>query len=139
MGDKVRLAGAGLEIATADDGQRDDERDAQNPKAAHLEALARLLDDCIPVPGTNMRFGLDGIVGLVPGVGDAVTTLFGLYLIVRARQLGARRTVIARMTGNVGLDFAVGAIPIVGDLFDFAFKANRRNIKLLRAELTQES
>lgn len=111
---------------------------ARAREAARLERLVRILDDMIRVPGTNMRVGLDGLMGLAPGVGDAVTGALSLYLVGRAWRLGVPPGVIAAMLGNVALDVAAGAVPVVGDLFDFAFKANRRNIKLLHRHLTEQ-
>ena len=103
-----------------------------------IEVLTRLLDDRFRIPGTSIRFGLDGIVGLVPGLGDAATMAMSLYIVHRARGLGASRTVIARMVGNILIDTAVGAVPLLGDLFDVAFKANRRNLALLKRSLDRQ-
>ena len=100
-----------------------------------LDAIAHWLDSRFHVPGTNIRFGLDSILGLAPFVGDAAMALPAVYLIARAHLLGAPKTVIARMMMNTGIDFVIGAIPIVGDLFDLSFKANRRNIALLQRHL----
>ena len=100
-----------------------------------LDGLARVLDSCVRVPFTPLRFGVDGLVGLVPIVGDAATAALSLYPIAEARRLGFRTPTILRMLGNVALDAIVGAIPIVGDLFDFGFKANQRNVELLRRRL----
>ena len=105
------------------------ERDA----LASLERLVSLLDDRFSVGG--FRFGLDGLLGLVPGVGDTVGALASAYVILAARRLGAPRSVLLRMGGNLALDYLVGAIPLLGDLFDFGFKANRRNLDLLRRAL----
>ena len=99
-----------------------------------LEALARLLDTRFTLPGTGVRFGLDGLLGLIPGVGDTVTGLISAYLIAEAAKMGARKRTILRMAWNAGLDMVLGAIPVVGDLFDFAFKANRKNVGLLLRE-----
>jgi hypothetical protein len=98
---------------------------------AEMEVLTRLLDDRFRIPGTSIRFGLDGLIGLVPGVGDVATTAVSLYLVYRARALGAPKAVLARMIVNILADTAVGAIPLLGDIFDVAFKANRRNLDLL--------
>ena len=87
------------------------------------------------IPGTNIRFGLDALIGLVPGIGDAVTTVMSLYIVNEARALGAPRLLIARMLANVALDGFVGAIPLVGDAFDVVFRANRRNMALLLGHL----
>jgi hypothetical protein len=102
---------------------------------ARVERLAYWLDERFRVPGTNMRVGLDGLVGLVPVVGDTATMLAALYVVYEARRLGAPASLIARMLVNVGLDSLVGTVPLVGDLFDMGFKANRRNLRLLRRHL----
>ncbi|MBI1339050.1 DUF4112 domain-containing protein [bacterium] len=103
---------------------------------AELEALKRLekrLDSQFRVLG--VRFGLDGIVGLAPVVGDVATAALGLYLILRARRLGVGRGVQARMLFNLGLDLAGGAIPVIGDVFDFFYKSNTANVRLLMKEI----
>ena len=84
------------------------------------------------LPGINLRFGLDAILGLVPGIGDLVTTAMALYIVHEARQLGAPRYLIVRMLANVALDGIVGAVPVVGDAFDVLWRANRRNMRLLQ-------
>jgi C4-dicarboxylate transporter len=106
---------------------------------AQLETLAHWLDDVFRVPGTRLRFGLDGVIGLIPGVGDAATGALAAYLAVRAREMGLPMSVVLRMAANVGLDLAVGTIPVAGDVFDVAFKANRRNIELLKRELAKRA
>lgn len=98
---------------------------------ADLERLAHLLDRAIRLPG-NMRIGIDGLIGLIPGVGDAVGAILGFYIVSRATALGVPKVVLARMLLNVGVDSLVGAVPLLGDLFDFAFKANTRNLELMR-------
>lgn len=105
-----------------------------------LERLAWLLDSSIRLPG-GYRIGLDGLLGLIPGFGDAAGALLSLYIVVRASRFGLPRSVLARMLLNVGAEAVVGAVPVLGDLFDFAFKANQRNVALLRrfaAEPTRE-
>lgn len=97
-----------------------------------IERATRVLDDLIQVPGTRWRVGLDPLVGLIPGAGDAVTAALSLALFQRALRLGVPRVVVARMFLNVLLDFLVGLVPLVGDAADFLFKANRRNLELLR-------
>jgi len=99
-----------------------------------VERLAHLLDRAIRLPG-NIRIGIDGLIGLIPGIGDAAGALLGFYIVSRASALGLPRTVLARMLLNVGLDTLVGAVPLLGDLFDFAFKANTRNVELMRRSL----
>jgi uncharacterized protein DUF4112 len=104
-------------------------------RLARIDALSQLLDNAFIIPGTNIRFGLDALIGLVPGIGDVVTTAMALYIVNEARALGAPRLLIARMLANVALDGLVGAVPLVGDAFDVAFRANRRNMALLRDHL----
>lgn len=101
-------------------------------RMARLDMLASLLDTALVIPGTNIRFGLDAIIGLVPGIGDAITTVVSLYIVHEARQLGAPWHVVSRMLANVALDGVVGAVPILGDAFDVMWRANRRNVALLR-------
>ena len=103
-----------------------------------LDRLARLLDSRFGIPGTRISFGYDAIVGLIPGIGDALTLAPQAWLVWRARQLGAPKSVLARMAVNTGIDTLVGAIPLVGDLFDMTFKANLRNVRLLRDHLERE-
>jgi hypothetical protein len=107
-------------------------------RIARLEALASLLDTAFLVPGTNIRFGFDALVGLVPGIGDALTTLVSLWIVSEARALGVPRRLIARMLGNVALDGVVGAVPLLGDAFDVMWKSNRRNMQLVRDWLARE-
>src|SRR4029079_2379273 len=108
-------------------------------RIARLDALASLLDTAFIVPGTNIRFRIDTLVGLVPGIGDAVTTLMSLYIVREARELGAPRHLIARMLVNVALDSVVGAVPFLGDAFDVMWRANRRNMALLQNHLDREA
>jgi hypothetical protein len=103
--------------------------------AADMEALAWLLDNSIPIPGTGRRIGLDALVGLVPGLGDVLSGGLGLLVVVRAAQLGVPGVVLARMLANVALDFAIGSIPVIGDAFDLWFKANARNVALVRRSI----
>jgi hypothetical protein len=107
-------------------------------RIARLDALANLLDTAFIFPGTNVRFGLDAIIGLVPGIGDAITTVISLYIVREARALGVPRRVVARMLANVALDGVVGAVPFLGDAFDVMWRANRRNMALLRKHLDRE-
>ena len=101
-------------------------------RIARIDALATLLDTAFILPGINVRFGFDALIGLVPGIGDAITTAMSLYIVHEARQLGAPRHLIVRMLGNVLLDGLVGAVPLVGDAFDVLWRANRRNVRLLQ-------
>ena len=99
-----------------------------------LIAYARLLDSAVRLPG-GFRVGLDGLVGLVPGVGDLVGAGLSGYLVVAAARLGLPRRTVARMVANVAVETVVGAVPLVGDAFDFVFKANERNARLLHEAL----
>ena len=108
-------------------------------RIARLDGLATLLDTAFFIPGTNIRFGIDAMIGLVPGIGDAITTAMSLYIVHEARQLGAPRRLIARMLANVALDGVVGAVPLLGDAFDVMWRANRRNMTLLRNHLDREA
>jgi hypothetical protein len=108
---------------------------SRQERIARLDALATLLDTALVIPGTQIRFGVDALIGLVPGIGDAITTVLSLFIVNEARALGAPPLLIARMLANVAFDGVVGAVPLVGDAFDVAFRANRRNMALLRAHL----
>ena len=107
-------------------------------RIARLDSLASLLDTALFIPGTNIRFGVDGIIGLVPGIGDTITTALSLWIVYEAHQLGAPAHVLGRMLGNVVLDGAVGAVPVVGDVFDVMWRANRRNMRILREWLERD-
>ncbi len=98
---------------------------------AALRKYAVLLDSAFQVPGTQMRFGLDPIVGLIPGVGDLVTGFFSVMILLHSLRLRIPKVVVARMLLNTGLDLAAGAVPILGDLFDAGYKANLKNLLLL--------
>lgn len=100
-----------------------------------LRWLGAFLDSAIEVPGLKFRFGLDPLIGLLPGIGDAATTAIALYIIYEARKLGASNRQIAAMFGNVAIDLLVGSVPVLGDLFDAGFKANVRNLRMLGIEV----
>jgi hypothetical protein len=102
---------------------------------ARITLVAKLMDSAFMVPGLNRRVGLDAVLGLVPGVGDALSAALASYIIWEARQLGLPRWKIARMIGNVAVDTAVGAIPFAGDVFDVFFKANERNLRIIHEHL----
>ncbi|KQY83433.1 DUF4112 domain-containing protein [Pelomonas sp. Root1444] len=111
-------------------------RPAQRQSAvrARLKRLAWLLDSAIPLPG-GYRIGLDGLIGLVPGLGDVVSAVLSSYIVLEAARLRVPGSVLLRMGLNVALELIIGAVPVAGDLFDFAFKANERNVRLLEASL----
>ena len=103
-----------------------------------LRKVAQLLDSAFVVPGTSYRFGLDPILGLVPGLGDLVSPLFTIGILWQARELALPRIVQLRMIFNVAIDSLVGAVPVLGDLFDFAWKANKMNLALLERHAQEE-
>lgn len=109
-----------------------------HPRFASLQRvrkLSRLLDSAIGIPGTSFRLGLDPVLGLVPGAGDFIGTALSAYIVIEAARIGLPRATLGRMVFNIFLESVVGAIPVVGDLFDFAWKANIRNMELLEAHL----
>ena len=108
-------------------------------RLAQVRWIAGMMDNQFRVPGTNLRFGWDSILGLFPGIGDVLTSAVSLLIVHHAYQTKASPLTMARMLGNVGVDFVVGAIPLVGDLFDFAFKANLKNARLLERHLTRQA
>lgn len=101
---------------------------------SRLRNLSQLLDSSIRLPG-GYRIGLDGLIGLIPGIGDAIGACAGAYIVIRAAQLGASSVTLVRMIGNVIIETLLGAIPIIGDLFDFVWKANNRNVALLEKQM----
>ena len=107
-------------------------------RLARFEALAKLLDVAFILPGTKIRYGIDGILRLIPVVGDLVATAFSLWLVREARALGAPWHVTARMLGNVAIQGVVGMVPLAGDAFDVLFRANMRNVRLLRRWLDKQ-
>ncbi len=96
-----------------------------------LERFAKLMDTAWRVPFTRWRFGLDSVFGLVPGAGDAVNLLLSAYALHLAHKLGAPNSLLLRMAANTGIDFGLGSVPVLGDIFDIYFKSNTRNLKLL--------
>ena len=99
---------------------------------ARLDALARVMDSALQIPGTNIRMGVDALLGLLPVVGDAISATISSYLIWEAKQMGVSKFVLARMAGNVAIDTVIGAVPFAGDIFDVAYKANMKNVVLLK-------
>jgi len=115
-----------------DDTPLDDER-----LRRRLFRIARTMDSSIRIPVIGKRIGWDAIIGLVPGVGDAAGAIISAYIVIAAAKLGAPAGVVTRMIGNVGVEMLVGVVPILGDLFDMAFRANERNVALLEKHLDQ--
>jgi hypothetical protein len=107
-------------------------------RLARLDAIAKLLDVAFIVPGTNFRYGIDGLIGLIPVVGDIITTAISLWLVREARALGAPWHITARMLGNVAVDGVVGLVPVAGDAFDVMFRANVRNVRMLKRWLDKQ-
>lgn len=100
-----------------------------------IEAMEKLLERGFTIPGTKQKFGLDVILDLIPVGGDFIAAAMGLYMVMEARNLGMPKSVIARMAGNVGVDWALGLIPWVGAIPDFFFRSNTRNLKIIRRHL----
>ena len=113
----------------------------QNRQAVldQVNQLAWLLDNSIRIPILNYRIGLDALLGLIPGLGDAAGMLFSSFIVLQAIRLGVQRPTLYRMVGNVVIETLIGLIPLLGDLFDATFKANVRNVRLLRLALDQSS
>jgi hypothetical protein len=104
-------------------------------RVKRLQAVARVLDDAVEVPLLGFRVGLDPLLGLIPGAGDAVSATFSGWMVVTAARLGATPATLARMIVNLGLDLLLGALPLLGDIFDIAFKANRRNLRIVEKQV----
>jgi hypothetical protein len=107
-----------------------------DPRIADVEAVARWLDYAFVLPG-GFRFGLAGIIGLIPGIGDLIDALVSLYIVHRAIQLRVPRVTIARMMANIAIEGVAGSVPFIGDVFDVVFKANRRNYQILQSHLSE--
>jgi Domain of unknown function (DUF4112) len=103
----------------------------------HLDYIASLLDDMFQIPGTKIRFGLDALIGWIPGIGDAMAGTASFLIVLASWRRGARTVTLTRMLANVLLETVVGAIPVAGDIFHVAWKANRRNYRLLMREREQ--
>lgn len=104
-----------------------------------VRKLAHALDEYFRIPGTSYRFGLDGIIGLIPAAGDVITGLFSAYIVWQATRLGIPRSTLGLMILNILFDVLVGAIPVLGDIFDFQWKANKKNLTLLERHLAKKS
>ena len=101
-----------------------------------LDNLARYLDGLFRIPGTGWRFGLDALIGLIPNVGDTITSLASFYILVAGVRYGVPKITLLRMAFNIVLDYAIGSIPFIGDAFDFFWKANQQNLDLIRERAT---
>jgi hypothetical protein len=100
-------------------------------RLSRLQTVAMIMDTAIAIPGTNIRFGADSLLGLVPGIGDFAGALVGLAIVNEARRLGVPGHKMAKMIANIGVDTLVGAVPLLGDVFDVYFKSHRRNVQLI--------
>lgn len=108
---------------------------SQNGELAKLKRLAWLLDNALPLPG-GYRIGIDSLLGLVPGVGDSAGLIASAYIVWRANLMRIPTPVLAKMIGNIAIDAVLGVVPLLGDIFDIAYKANLRNVELIESELT---
>ncbi len=100
-----------------------------------LDRLAHRLDSAFRIPGTRIRLGYDSLLGLVPGIGDVASVAPAAYIVLESQRMGVPTSLLVRQAANIGIDALVGSVPLVGDLFDVGYKANRRNVALLRRHL----
>lgn len=114
------------------------DNEATEAAYARVELIARVMDSIVTIPGTNVRIGVDALLGLVPVIGDVISQAVSSYIIWEARNLGVSRWTMARMVGNSLVDMTIGAVPFLGDAFDIAFRANLKNLALLKAELERK-
>ena len=112
--------------------------DYSTDRLDRLDHLAGRMDSAFRIPGTGIRVGWDSILGLIPGIGDIAALTPAAYIIVESHRMGAPKSVLMRQSVNVAIDSAIGAIPLIGDLFDIGYKANQRNVKILRKHLDTE-
>ena len=113
-------------------------RPSRRETIERLDFIARLLDTAFVVPGTNIRFGVEAVIRLMPGIGDAVASALSCVILIEAHRLGVPTRILARMIANVLLEGSAGAMPVVGDMFDIMFRANRRNIRILHDYMRRE-
>jgi hypothetical protein len=111
---------------------------SRRERLERIDRLATLLDTAFIIPGTSVRFGADAVIGLLPGIGDTITTALSAYIVYEAYQLGVPNHVLARMIANVAFDSVTGVVPVAGDVLDVFWRANRRNIRLLREHLERQ-
>jgi hypothetical protein len=108
---------------------------SEDPRLTRVRTLARALDSAVPIPGTSFRFGLDPVLGLVPGLGDLAGAVLSGYIVLAGIRMGVSRSGVLRMLGNIAIDTFVGSVPIVGDLFDAGWKSNNRNVALIERHM----
>ena len=108
---------------------------SEDSRLTRVRVLARALDSAVPIPGTSMRFGLDPILGLVPGLGDLAGAALSGYIVLAGIRMGVSRSGVVRMLANIAIDTFVGSVPVVGDLFDAGWKSNNRNVALIERHM----
>jgi hypothetical protein len=111
--------------------------ESNTSELTRIRTIARAFDSALPIPGTGIRFGLDPVLGLVPGLGDLLSSIASIYIVMVGIRLGAPRSAVLRMLGNIAIDTLVGSIPILGDLFDVGWKSNNRNVALIEQHVAQ--
>ena len=109
---------------------------SEDSRLTRVRTLARVLDSAVHVPGTSFRFGLDPVLGLIPGLGDLAGAVLSGYIVLAGIRMGVSRSGVARMLGNIAIDTFVGSVPILGDLFDAGWKSNNRNVALIERHMT---
>lgn len=109
--------------------------DALVAAESRLDRFSRIMDSAVGIPGTRLRFGADSVIGLVPGVGDAATLCLSTYLVYEAQRLGVPNKILRKMLANIAIDAAIGAVPLLGDVADVFFKANLKNMALIRQHI----
>jgi hypothetical protein len=113
-------------------------RESRRVALRRIDALSKVFDTAFILPGTNVRFGIESVMRLVPGIGDIAASSLSAYLLYEARRLGVPPHIFTRLVANVAIEGVVGAVPLVGDLFDVGFRANRRNVRILREYFERE-
>ena len=116
----------------------DEQKELNEEKLLRLKRLSHNLDEAFTIPGTERKIGIDPIIGLIPGVGDLIGGALSIYIMHAGIRMGMPRSVIIRMFGNIALEFIIGCIPIIGDLFDAMWKSNQRNVKLIEDSIISE-
>ncbi len=106
-----------------------------DPRLARVRTLARALDSAVAIPGTSFRFGLDPVLGLIPGLGDLAGAVLSGYIVLAGVRMGVSRSGVVRMLANIAIDTLVGSVPILGDLFDAGWKSNNRNVALIERHM----
>ncbi len=107
-----------------------------HPELTWIETVSRWMDDVFVIPGTNIKFGIDPLLGLIPFIGDLISYIISLTMIITMIRHGLSSKLILKMLGNITLDYLISSVPILGDIFDFGFKANKKNLALLKTHLS---